>query len=340
MNWSQSFSDGKNTGVKMMHPCKNGKLHIAKRFLTIAALAIFLCLSLVLISCKAMQKEFASPDDAVQALIKALKDGNDKELLAIFGPESGELLSSGDEVADRLNRQRFVEAFDTRNRIEADGNRFLLIIGKNNWPFPIPVMKKGDHWIFDAASGKEEILNRRIGRNELNIIQVMLALVDAQREYAMVDRDGDSLLEYAQVFLSDPEKKNGLYWPTMAGEEPSPIGELLANAQAEGYETVGAQESPRPYHGYFFRILTAQAQNGSGGAYDYIVNGKMIGGFAVIAFPAEYHNSGIMTFIVNHEGVVYQKDLGENTDALAKAMTLYNPDESWTTVQKKFKTRP
>jgi hypothetical protein len=187
--------------------------------------------------------------------------------------------------------------------------------------------------VFDIASGKEEILDRRIGRNELNAVQVLLAIVDAQREYAMADRDGDSLLEYAQKFRSEPEKKDGLYWDAKEGEAPSPLGELIANARAEGYTSEGAQNTPEPYQGYYYRILTAQGQNASGGAYDYIVDGRMIGGFAVVAYPAEHEDSGVMTFIVNHDGVVYQKDLGENTTELAQAMTQYDPDETWIPVQ-------
>ena len=179
--------------------------------------------------------------------------------------------------------------------------------------------------MFDTASGKEEILNRRIGKNELNTIQVLLAIVDAQREYAMEDRDGDSLLEYAQKFISEPGKKNGLYWAAQEGEEPSPIGELLANARAEGYASDGSQNDPWPYHGYYYRILTAQGKNAAGGAYDYIVNGKMIGGFAVVAYPAEHDNSGVMTFIVNHDGVVYQKDLGENTAGAGQSHDIVRP---------------
>jgi len=316
----------------MFSQTKSGILHIQRSY-TITTLLAFLCLFLILISCKVTQMEFASPADAVQALVTALKTGDDKELLSVLGPEAKELISSGDEVYDRKTRQKFLEVFDAQNRIEADGDNFLLVIGKNNWPFPIPIVKKETGWVFDTASGKEEILNRRIGKNELDTIQTLLAIVDAQREYAMADRDGDSLMEYAQKLISDPGKKNGLYWATQEGEEPSPIGELLAHARAEGYASEETLYDPWPYHGYYFRILTAQGQNADGGAYDYFVNDRLIGGFAVLAFPAEYGNSGVMTFMVNHEDVVYQKDLGENTEELAKAMTLFDPDETWMPVQ-------
>jgi len=316
---------------KMMFPCTKDRIVHIQRLFTIAALAAFLCLALALISCKATQKEFASPSDAVQALESALKAGSDKELLAVLGPEATELISSGDEVYDLQGKQNFLKAYDAQNRIEPDGERFLLVIGKKDWPFPIPLVKKGNRWLFDSASGKEEILNRRIGKNELDTIQVLLAIVDAQREFAMADRDGDSLFEYAKRFISEPGTKNGLYWQTQEGEEPSPLGELVADAQAEGYASKG--NTPVPYHGYYFRILTAQGNNASGGAYDYIVNNRMIGGFAVLAFPAEHGNSGVMAFIVNHNGVVYQKDLGENTAEVAQAMTLYDPDDTWTPAQ-------
>jgi len=305
-----------------------------QRFFTIATLAAIFFFSLAACtSTPIKENEFKSPSDAVQALVTAVQTGGDKELLAILGPDAGELISSGDEIADKQRRQNFLKAYEEQNRIESDGDNFVLVIGKNDWPFPIPLVKKEDRWVFDTASGKEEILNRRIGRNELNTIQVLLAIVDAQREYAMEDRDGDSLLEYAQKFISEPGKKNGLYWEAEAGEKSSPLGELIANARAQGYTSDKTLNNPEPYHGYYYRILTAQGNNAAGGAYDYIVNGRMIGGFAVLAYPAEYGNSGIMTLIVNHDGKVYQKDLGEKTDEQVKAITLYDPDETWMPVQ-------
>jgi len=305
-----------------------------QRFFTIATLAAFFCFYLAACTSTPQAKnEFKSPSDAVQALVTAAKTGGDKELLAVLGPEAEELISSGDEIADRAAKKNFLEAYEEQNRIDPDGDNFVLVIGKNDWPFPLPLVKKENWWVFDTAGGKEEILNRRIGKNELDTIQVMLAIVDAQREYAMADSDGDTFLEYARKLTSDPGQKNGLFWETVEGEEPSPLGELIANARAEGYMAEGSQGSPEPYHGYYYRILTAQGSNASGGAYDYIVNDKMIGGFAVVAFPAQYGNSGVMTFIVNHEGTVYEKDLGENTTELAVAMTLYDPDETWTPVE-------
>jgi hypothetical protein len=319
---------------KMMFSCTKDGIQSMQRFFTIAILAVFFCLSLAACSSSTPeQKEFKSPSDAVQAFVAALKKNNEKVLLAILGPGGNEIISSGDEVDDLQARQAFLNAYNEQNSIAPDGDRFLLVIGKNDWPFPIPIIKKGDRWIFDTASGKEELVNRRIGKNELNTIQVMLAIVDAQREFAMKGRDGDSFMEYARKFRSDPGMKNGLYWQAEEGEESSPLGELVADARTEGYTSEGARNKPEPYYGYFYRILTAQGSNAPGGAYDYLVDDKMIGGFAVVAFPAEYANSGVMSFIVNHEGVVYQKDLGENTGEQAKAMSLYDPDETWMTAQ-------
>lgn len=316
-----------------MFPCRKDEIP-SRHFLgRIIALAALLCLFLLPVACKVAQKEFASPEEAVQALVTALQAGDEKRLAAIFGPEGEELLYSGDDVADQRNRQKFLEKYEIKNHLEPDFDRFILVIGENDWPFPIPLVRKGNSWIFDTAGGKEEILNRRIGRNELNTIQVLLAIVDAEREYAMEDRDGDALLEYAQKFSSEPGKKDGLYWEVKEGEEPSPLGELVAKARAKGYTSKGTDDDSEPYHGYYFRILTAQGSNAPGGAFDYIVNGKMIGGFAVLAFPAEYGNSGVMTFLVNYDGVAYQKDLGENTAELANAMVLYDPDDTWTPAQ-------
>jgi hypothetical protein len=279
------------------------------------------------------QKPFADGEEAVNAFIKALKEDNKEELLVIFGSDANELISSGDDVVDQQRRGMFVKAYDEQHKLDVEGDKLFLIVGKNDWPFPIPLVKQEGQWVFDTAAGKEEILNRRIGRNELDTIQVMLAIVDAEREYAMKIHDSNGLLEYAQKFKSDPGKKNGLYWETKEGEEPSPLGLFAAKAKEEGYFGEKPSEKPQPYHGYFYRILTAQGTNAPGGAFDYIVNGKMIGGFAVVAYPAEYGNSGVMTFIVNHDGVVYQKDLEEDTEKESQAIKLFDPDKTWAKVQ-------
>src|ERR1043165_638468 len=251
------------------------------------------------------QKTFSSPEEAVKAAIAAARSNNDNELLAIFGPKAKEILFSGDPVADKQRRAEFVAAYDQANRLSTEGEDRILIAGKQEWPFPIPIVKKGQSWMFDTEQGKQEVLNRRIGGNELFTIQTMLAIVDAEREYAMKDRDRNGLLEYAQKFLSDPGKKNGLYWEAKAGEPQSPLGPIMVKATGEGYKV--ASSKPYPYHGYYYKILTAQGKDAPGGAYSYLVKGKMIGGFAVVAYPAENANSGVMTFIANNNAVVFKK---------------------------------
>jgi len=300
----------------------------AVRFaLTAMFTAVLVCGGLV--GAARAQKSFTSPEEAFNAAIAAAKSNDDKQILAIFGNQAKDILFSGDRVADERRRKEFIAAYDERHHIENKGEERILIVGKQNWPLPIPVVKKGNSWVFDIAKGKEEILNRRIGENELYTIQVMLAVVDAEREYAMKDRDRNGLLEYAMKFISDPGKKNGLYWDSKQGEPESPFGPIMTQARSEGYQKTAAGAVP-PYHGYYYRILTAQGKNAAGGAYSYMVKGKMIGGFAVVAYPAEYGNSGVMTFIVNHDGKVFQKNLGSNTASIAKGMKEYNPDSTWT----------
>jgi hypothetical protein len=275
------------------------------------------------------QKTFSSPEEAVKALVTAARNNEGDELIAIFGPAGRDLLSSGDAVADKQRREQFVKAFDEKNDLVAEKGEMVIVVGKNDWPFPIPLVKKGETWSFDTEKGKDELLNRRIGQDELSTIQTMLAIVDAQREYAMKDVDGDGILEYAEKFRSDPGKRNGLYWKTKEGEEPSPLGELVASARAEGYAATGSNDEPVPYHGYYFRMLKRQGEHAPGGALDYVVRGSQIGGFAVVAYPAAYGNSGVMTFVVNHDGVVYEKNLGEDTAETAKAMKDYDPGPGW-----------
>jgi hypothetical protein len=277
------------------------------------------------------QKSFATGEEAANAFVQALRDGNNEQLRAIFGTEGEELIASGDEVADKQGRQRFLAAYDEQHKLSPEGDDLVMVVGKDAWPFPIPVVKQADKFIFDTAAGKEEILNRRIGRNELDTIQVLLAIVDAEREYARQDHDGDGLLEYAQKIKSDPGKQNGLYWETKEGEDPSPLGPLAAQAKWEGYD-VKKSDKPQPYHGYYYRILTGQGPNAPGGAFGYLVKDNMLG-FAVVAFPADYASSGVMTFLVNHDGVVYQKDLGENTQQAAQSMKLFDPDKTWIKAQ-------
>jgi hypothetical protein len=243
----------------------------------------------------------------------------------VLGPGSGKVIHSGDPVQDAAGRKRFLEAYGTSTKIEPSGEaRVTLLIGSEEFPFPFPLVKTASGWKFDSKAGAEEVLNRRIGRNERSAIQVCLAYVDAQREYATKDRDKDGLLEYAQKFISTPGEHDGLYWETKEGEAASPLGPLSARAKEQGYK-LGTE----PYHGYYYKILAAQGADNPGGAYSYIVRGQMIGGFALVAYPARWGASGVMTFVCNHRGVVYEKNLGKDTVATAEGMTRYNPDVSW-----------
>ncbi|HEY9161768.1 MAG TPA: DUF2950 domain-containing protein [Desulfomonilia bacterium] len=277
------------------------------------------------------QMTFPTPAAAVDALVKAIGNGSEKEISDVLGPGSKGLISSGDAVEDRKDRDKFILLFGEKNLLRMPSkSKFILYIGKNDWPFPIPIVKTGESWHFDAKQGRGEILSRRIGKNELGAIQTCLAIADAEREYASVDRDGNGRLEYAQKLVSSQGKKDGLYWKANPGENPSPLGPLAAKAQGEGYKKT---DEASPYNGYYYRILTSQGASASGGAYSYIVNGHMIGGFALVAYPASYGNSGVMTFIVNFEGIVYQKDLGPGTAGIAGKMKTFNPDSTWKKAQ-------
>ncbi len=282
------------------------------------------------------QGNYRSPEDAVKALVEALSANDEKKLIAIFGPGGKQLISSGDEVADSAGRERFLQAYQEKNRlVEVDSKKVVLEIGNDAWPFPIPIKKIGKDWRFSAREGRTELLNRRIGKNELSAIQVCLAYVDAQREYASKDRNGDGVLEYAQRFLSDPGKKDGLYWETKEGEEQSPLGPLVGEAKKAGYKKKPGNQ-PTPYHGYFYKILLAQGNSAPRGAYNYVINGRMEGGFAMVAYPAGYGSSGIKTFIISHDGVVYEKDLGKETASISQGMKQFNPDSSWRKVESKY----
>jgi hypothetical protein len=289
---------------------------------------IFFCAALVGWSIPVCaQEQFNTPEEAVGALVSAAKAADAEAILAVLGPDGQEIISSGDPVADNNTREQFVAAYDAKHAIEFEGNGTqTLIIGDDDWPFPIPLTNNAGKWQFDTKAGLDEILSRRIGRNELSAIQVAQAYVQAQNEYAVLDPAGLGRGVYAQRIVSRPGKKDGLYWPTTEGETPSPLGDLAAKASAEGYK---AGEKPIPYHGYYYRILTRQGAAASGGAYDYLVKGKMKGGFALIAVPAEYGNSGIMTFVVNHDGIVFQSDLGPNTTKVAAKIDAFSPDQTW-----------
>jgi len=275
------------------------------------------------------QKTFASPEQAVAELVAADRSGDTAGLESIFGSDGKKLIYSGDTVADKQWREKFVTAYEKRNRIEKDSeDKAVLIIGEHDWPYPIPIVKDGESWRFDTKAGAEAILDRRIGRNELNTIEVCRAYVDAQREYVAKDRNGSGLPEYAQRFLSTPGKHDGLYWEAGPGEEQSPLGPLVARASSEGYDTSGKRV---PYHGYYYKILKRQGASASGGAYDYVANGHMIGGFALVAYPAQYGVSGIMTFLVNQDGAVYQKNLGPDTATIVDQIDSFDPDQTWKT---------
>ena len=301
-----------------------------------ASMALFGAWSLgfawILLAEPARQKTFSSPDEASRALIRAVQSGNEKELLEIFGTDGKEIISSGDKVEDQKNRDAFAEKYQRMNRLvkEPDGT-VRLYVGAENWPMPIPLVNKSGAWYFDTGAGRAEILFRRIGRNEIAAIRVLQELVDAQKEYYSEPRD-NAVKQYAQKFVSDQDKHNGLYWKTSNGEAESPIGPLVAYASSEGYPK-DANFGPAPFQGYYYSVLTRQGKNASGGAKNYIVNGNMTRGFAFLAYPAEYAASGVMTFIIDQDGIVYQKNLGPNTANLAKTLSVYDPDETWEKVE-------
>ena len=307
-------------------------MSVKARKVVFAAGLLMLALA-VPIACKSKKPEltgYATPDDAANALITAAKAGDQNALLAIFGPESKDLLYSGDPVEDKNVAKAFVSRYDVMHRWRGmeDGSQ-TLIVGADNFPFPIPLKKNsGGRWFFDTAAGKEEVLNRRVGRNELAVIDLCGGVVGAQAEYYSQKHGG--VKQYAQKFVSDPGQENGLYWPDTPGQPKSPVGPVAAQATADGYKADPAHR--QPFHGYYFAMLTKQGPDAPGGAKDYIVNGKMTGGFAVVAYPAKYGDSGAMTFIVDRDGVVLQKDLGRSTDQVASAMMEFNPDKTWTVV--------
>lgn len=274
---------------------------------------------------------FATPEDAIAALKTAVASQNTADLRRIFGP-AAEDIQNPDRVQATNDLAEFADALNAKTRIVRESDmKYVVEAGTNSWPFPVPIVKTNGDWYFDTAAGEDEILNRRIGKNELEVLNTMRAYVDAQREYASKDRNGDEVLQYAQRITSTPGKTDGLYWPPDADGEISPLGPLVAEAQGEGYAVKGqGHETTRtPFHGYYFKILTRQGPHAAGGKYDYIINGRMIAGFGLIAWPADYGNSGIMTFIISQQGRVYQRDLGPKTDKLAPAINAYDPGPGW-----------
>lgn len=274
------------------------------------------------------QRVFATPEAAATALVQALRAHDRAAVLAILGQSASPWLSSGDPVADRAAREGFVQRYEEKSRVAvAPDSKAQLLIGADDWPFAFPLVKGKAGWRFDTEAGKTELLARRIGGNELAVVNVLLAIVDAQREYASADRDGSGLRQYAMKISSTEGKRDGLYWKTADGEPDSPLGPLVTRAAAEGYK---GSQGQQPYHGYLFRLLKSQGPHAKGGAMDYVVRGRMIGGFAAIAYPAKYGNSGVMTFIVNHDGVVYERDLGKDTAARVASITRFDPGPDWT----------
>jgi Protein of unknown function (DUF2950) len=311
----------------LRHPAN--RVLIALR-LGVTAMGLIAFAAISPLAAAAAQKTFATPAAAVDALIAANRGNHIGKLLDILGPQSAELVHSGDPIADRRARERFVAAYDKAHKLERDSdNKAILIVGEDEWPLPIPLIRARGRWRFDTKAGAEEILNRRIGRNELTVIEVCRAYVAAQREYAAKNLGPGGSAEYAQHFMSTIGERNGLYWPVKAGEEESPLGPLIARARAAGYRPGTPHLKPRPYYGYYFRILTQQGQNAPGAARNYIVNDHMTGGFALIAYPATYADSGIMTFIVNQDSIVFQKNLGPDTANIARQITQYDPDPTW-----------
>jgi hypothetical protein len=309
--------------------------HTAKRLLAAlrlgaAVIGLTMTAAVSTMAAATSQKTFATPTAAVDALIAANRANHIRELLAILGPEGAKLIRSGDPVADRHGRTRFVAAYDEAHNLELEGDsKEILIVGAAEWPFSIPLIREGNRWRFDTNAGADEILNRRIGRNELAVIEVCHAYVAAQREYAAKSLGVGGSSDYAQHFMSTAGQRDGLYWPVKPGEQESPLGPLIASAREAGYNPGTSHASPRPYYGYYFRILTQQGPNAPGDARNYVINGYMTGGFALIAYPATYGDSGIMTFIVNQDGIVYQKNLSSATTRLAREIMQYDPDGSW-----------
>ena len=315
------------------YPSTSRRFRLAFILVPICAALIATCVGMQRADAAAGGPElFGSPEKAVAALVSAATANDSAQLLRIFGPEGGDLVGSGDPVADKLARARFVTHYSKGGKVLRTGtHKATLAVGSEEWPFPIPIVERGNGWYFDTQAGAEEILDRRIGRNELSAIEVCRNYVRAQRDYVADVQAAHAPVEFAQKFISSPGQHDGLYWTIQPGETESPIGPQMASAQAQGYDGSGVHSGDEhvPYHGYYYKILTRQGQAAPGGARDYIVAGHMTGGFAMIAYPAKYGDSGVMTFVVNQDGIVFEKDLGKDTTTAASAITEFNPDMSW-----------
>jgi hypothetical protein len=299
---------------------------LLKKALVLSLLALLVLHGAVRASA-VQQASFATPEDAVAALIAALEKNDVTTLATLLGPGSEDVVSSGDEVADANARVDFVASFKTRNALVPEGSSMTLVVGDDDWPLPVPIVAKNGKWYLDGAAGADEIVYRRIGRNELGAIAVCRGFIDAQLEYAATGHDGNEPGVFAAKLRSDQGTQNGLYWPTTEGEPQSPAGEVVARAAAEGYRAVTGKR--KPYHGYYYRMLFAQGANANGGAAEYFVDGQLSQGVALLAWPADYEASGVMSFMVNATGVVYQKDLGEDTASAAETIQVFDPDGSW-----------
>ncbi len=309
--------------ISATRPCKRAVASPAAFFLGFLGLLLAPAWSLAQ---DATQETFARASEAVSALIAANKANDLAALNRILGPQAASLISSGDDTQDQTGRAQFVSLYETHHRfVRAGPGRLTLVVGKNEWPLPIPLVKSDGRWHFDSTDGAKELLYRRIGSNELAAIKVARAIYQAQLQYAATGHDGLDKGLYAQRFRSKPGMQDGLYWPVAEGEAPSPAGPLVADAEAEGYEGGKRQ----PYYGYYFRILKSQGSHARGGEKDYVLDGKMSGGFAVLAYPVEYGSSGVMSFLVDNRGTVYERNLGDATVETAKAMRAFDPDPSW-----------
>jgi hypothetical protein len=320
----------KMTHLKFSEMKMNSRVLLFTTLITITAFSV---------SCDKSQQTanapqtFASPENAGQAVYAAAKAGGSDALIVIFGPEAKDLIFSGDPVQDKTGLDLFTSRYDEMHRWGKLANGGMVLdVGAENYPFPFALLKNSSgQWYFDSGSAKQEILARRIGGNELATLDVLNAMVDAQAEYFSQTHDDSQVRQYAQKFISDNGKQNGLYWkPADENQPESPLGPLVAHASAEGYAST---QAPQPFHGYFYRILTKQAEGAHGGAREYVVNGAMTGGFAILAYPADYGNSGVMSFLINQDGVAFEKNLGENTTDVAKAITAFNPDDTWKPVE-------
>ena len=307
-------------------------LHKSRLFLTVLSSSCLLALSFQLVAAEPARKTFATPEEAAKSLVDAAKANEEKELISILGPSLKAWIESGDPVADREAREKFVADYGQKEKIDtSQPGKATLLIGEDDFPFPIPLVKVEDKWSFDPAQGKQEIIDRRVGKNELDTIETLLAIADAQNDYAELNPLGKGAPEFARRFISSSKKHDGLYWPSSGSEQQSPLGSLVAEAATAGYKptTEGGESSKNPYHGYYFRMLTAQGAHAAGGAYSYVVKGRMIGGFAVIAWPAKYGASGYKTFMINQDQTVYEADLGPDTVAKVQRIRTFDPDEDW-----------